>query len=99
MQCSLKDSKISPPYLVVLGKEVEQWKKGNSVLLQCVGSILIGADKEQTCLKVTISPQNFLGLAGIPRKKGKTNTLALRYQKDNELWEKEKSSDIPNCSS
>lgn len=69
-QCSLKDSKIRPLYLVVLAKEVEQWKKGNSVpLLQPVDDILVGADKEQTCLKVIISLGNFLGLAGISRKK------------------------------
>lgn len=78
-QCFLKDSKISPLYLVVLAKEVEKWKKSNSVLLlQCVDEILIGDGQEQTSLKVTISLKNLLGLAGISRKKGKTNTLPLR---------------------
>lgn len=75
--------------MVVLAKEVEKWKKTNSVLLlQCVDDILIGADQEQTSLKVTISLQNFLGLAGISRKRCKTNTLTLRYQKDNAVLEK-----------
>lgn len=72
--------KNKPTLFGGLGKRSRKMeKKSNSVLLlQCVDEILIGDGQEQTSLKVTISLQNFLGLAGISRKKGKTNTLPLR---------------------